>query len=659
MKYLREYKLNLDNGVLHIGVTEDNEWVVELKSAEWKPVQSSDKPIWVDNRKWEKIPDKLGIDKVKWTEIRSSVHEQEMLNETEQIEDKDEFSDEIRSKAIDILENGEPIEYFLNVFNEMHVGDRELGQLMMCCVASQHCVNSLGLHPKLSGESGMGKSDAIETFLHLCPKWAYIHTSMSSKAIFYHDLPQGLIIFLDDYKQNDDLDAIIKQTSSNFHATYEHRTIDKDRKSQILLAPPEIVWAITSVDSSQDIQVLNRQVGLDVDASIETTQNVIRHVFDMAKEGAIRFPETEEVEICRCIIAEIKKQSFGVVVPFADRFEWKDTSSRRNPSIFLDILRSITIWHFKQRSTDEEGNLVSTETDFFDAKRLYIGRADTLVDKLTKAERRLVQYLVEREGHAYKDEAMVALGITSQRISQLIRGENGKTGLLQKLAGFDVESVMIKDDYRNVTKMNLIYSNWKEYKRLDAYQDAIILQEIDEKGKTYKDLHRVYKELTSTYLLINYSKKVCKDVRRFGGIIEENYVILPNNKIISLIDLENCLTSLQALADSEKIEKSDNRCKVLDLDNEKKSKNNIIEPTDTADLVSKDPANIYKTFDKIEMPTPIYWLVSIFLEKCPKFVGIDGKIYGPFEKNDVAMIPKINSIGLIEKNVCRQINVGV
>jgi hypothetical protein len=552
MKYEREYKLPLSGGNLHVGVDAKYNWYVELKGREWRPVQISDKPIWVDNRKWEKIPEKLGIDAAAWNPFRGEIQAAEATIEAEAGGVEDDYPDEVRAKAEEILKQGDPIKFFLDVYNQIHVGDRELGEVMLCCIGSQHCENSQGLHPKLSGESGMGKSDAIETFLHQLPRTAYLKTSLSSKAIFYHDIPTNTIIFLDDYKQNDELDSIIKQTSSNFHSTYEHRTIDKDRNSQVMKAPPGIVWAITSVDTSQDIQVLNRQVGLDVDSSEEMTKKVIDHLFEAAGHGLERFPETDEVLICRAMVAEIKKASYKVKVPFWDRIEWNDLSSRRNPSIFLDILKSMTIWNHLQRSIDSEGFVVATEKDFDAAKRLYVGRADTLIDKLTKAERRMVETLVDWNGECYKDVIAQELGVTSQRISQLIYGESGKTGLLQKLPGFEVESVTIKTDARNVTKLNLRFANWKEYERLRAYRMIVGLRKDENRSAATGRKWLKGSDGAKTYDPTDSGKEVVSNVSIIEDIRERDSLSsVSDENLISLISLENGLQPYDPTPDSE------------------------------------------------------------------------------------------------------------
>lgn len=546
MSARQKYKMTLPSGgLLYAWADERGDWYAEIKGTEkWYPIQKSEEPIWVSNRKWDKLPDVFEIDQSVWNEFRQGTQAQEEVEEKPQTPEEEEgISEEIRAKAIEVLKNGKPVEFFLNTYNKIHIGDKDLGQILIYCTGSQLNKTSNGLHPKLSGESGMGKSDAVETFLHCLPKCAYIKTSLSSKAIFYHDIKPGTIIFLDDYKQNDDMDAIIKQTSSRFHEPYEHRTIDKDREARIMVAPPEIVWAITSVDTSQDIQVLNRQVGLDVDASEDITRKVIDHLLDQAVTGEERFPVTEDVLICRAMVLELKKHHFKVSIPFAKRIKWNDLSSRRNPSIFLDMVRSSAVWHFMQRNMPDEDFIEASEQDFEDAKTLYVGRADTLIDKLSKSERRLAEAIIAKHGELYREEAARALNVSVNRISQLVHGENGKTGMLQKLPGFYVEKVTLKEEDKNVQKVRLVLKDYDRFKGLDA---IVTLEEDDNKDRK----GGVIGKLTGS----NDSRKPhSKSVSNIDNIIERDLqgTSDDSNSLISTLKQKNGLFPYEAEADSE------------------------------------------------------------------------------------------------------------
>jgi hypothetical protein len=531
----KTYKMPIPTGgLLYASVDERGDWSVEIRGVEkWYPIQKSDEPIWISNRRWDKLPEVFEIDQSVWNEFRQGTQVQaEAPDKVKTPEEEEGISEEIVAKAIEILKTGKPIQYLLDVYNKIHIGDRELGQILTYCTASQINKKSKGLHPKLSGESGMGKSDAIETYLHLLPSCAYIRTSLSSKAIFYHDIKPGTIIFLDDYKQNDDLDTIIKQTSSRFHKVYEHRTIDKDRSAQIMIAPPEIVWAITSVDTSQDMQVLNRQVGLDIDGTEDQTKKVIDHLLEDAGKPEEDFPITEEVLICRAMVLEMKKHSFMVTIPFWKRIKWTDYSSRRNPSIFLDMIRSNAVWNFMQRNSTEEDFIEASEQDFQDAKTLYVGRADTLIDKLSKSERRLAEAIIEKKGEIYREEAANMLKVSVNRISQLVHGENGKTGLLQKLPGFDVEKVTLKEEDKNVQKVRLVLKDYDRFKGLDA---IVTLEEEPRKpSKTDVSL-----KLTPKTVSGHTTSKLISNI---DSIIEEN---LPT----SVQEEENIISSLKSKTD--------------------------------------------------------------------------------------------------------------
>lgn len=53
--------------------------------------------------------------------------------------------------------------------------------------------------------------------------------------------------------------------------------------------------------------------------------------------------------------------------------------------------------------------------------------------------------------------------------------------------------------------------------------------------------------------------------------------------------------------------------------------------------------------------TPVDLKSVYFLQPCPRFSGVDGKDYGPFEKDDLASIPKAHATGLAKKGIVRQL----
>lgn len=80
------------------------------------------------------------------------------------------YPEEIRKSAMHILETGDPFEFIMGVWNRLHIGDRNIGENLLCSIAGTQIKNTkLGMHQKPSGESGTGKSDAIKYMLKLLP----------------------------------------------------------------------------------------------------------------------------------------------------------------------------------------------------------------------------------------------------------------------------------------------------------------------------------------------------------------------------------------------------------------------------------------------------------------------------------------------------------
>lgn len=360
-----------------------------------------------------------------------------------------EYPEDIMAEARNILDEGEAVQYIMDTYKSLHVGDETAGMLIFCTQFTPHIKNSKGLHPKITGESGKGKTAVVDTVTHQMPEEWYIKTSLSSKAPFYNKkIRRGIVIYCDDYRGNEDIDTIMKCSTSQFHNPYKHLTVDRGRdglKGRTVEVPEEIVWAISSVDSDQDIQVLNRVVPLDVDDSPATDRGVVNKLLIEAEEGVEELPESHEVLVCRAILRILKSKRYYVSIPFARRIYFRDASNRRNPSMFLDIVRALAFWSQYKRDVDEKGRLVATEEDFYEAKRLYFGdkRGNSFKTKLTAKELELARQIVANGGRLTRQDAAQKMGVTVGRIDQLVygkgRGNERRGGLVSKLKGFHVE----------------------------------------------------------------------------------------------------------------------------------------------------------------------------------------------------------------------------
>ena len=349
---------------------------------------------------------------------------------------KEEFSDEVKAKALDVLKNGDPLQYLVDSCRRRVLGADTAFRKLACCISVQNINQSTGLHPKMSGESSGGKTWTLTMFAHHMPWEMIIQGSMSAKAGFYHKDGDRVLRILDDYRAgNEDLDTVIKQTSSAFHQPYKHRTV-ANHEAKTLTIGREQTWAITSVDGSQDIQVLNRQLPINVDDSTELTKEVNGLTVERYGKGEVSHPVDEDVLVCRCMFQILRDEGYiDVVIPFHDRIEWLDTSNRRNAPIFMDLLIAHTGIYCYQRQKDAEGHYLATEGDYAAARALFTDRdAEELVKRLTARERDVIKLLVSAgPAGLTRDEISEKLNIVPSRVSQIIHGEKGAGGLMQKV----------------------------------------------------------------------------------------------------------------------------------------------------------------------------------------------------------------------------------
>jgi hypothetical protein len=358
----------------------------------------------------------------------------------------------IKAKALDIMENGDPIGYILAAYKRLHVGDEAIGIVLLLSIANQSVLNSEGIQPKLSGPSGKGKTHAAKAMYHLIPDVGYkLEGSLSAKSMYYHpDLKAGTVIFSDDIKMNPDLEDTLKRAMSNFQRPTIHRTVTKEGYAELEI-PERIAWWLTSVDSPFSDELLNRLFGLDVDDSVDQDVAVTKQQLERAKHGDVALPEDEDVKVCRAIIHLVKKRLFTVIILYSDYIVWNGTGDRRNLPRFLDLIRGFAVMRFMQRPEVFEGDILADLRDFTDAKALYEQGIAGLNTKLTKTELRLVTWMTGKKPLAINDivkEYTKPNGgqYTTEAIRKVLEGKRDGKGLIEKVPGMLVHGSGGKGD---------------------------------------------------------------------------------------------------------------------------------------------------------------------------------------------------------------------
>jgi hypothetical protein len=409
-------------------------------------------------------------------------------------------------EALKILSDGDPVKYLLDTFASMHKGDYDTAMVLLVSIATQSILNSDGIHPTLSGESGKGKSHVCKTILHLVPEEYWMNTSLSGKAVFYTDIDPGLIIFSDDSTIGEELESAIKRATSDFQDTTTHLTVNTNRKGVMLTIPPRISWWLANVDSNMSTQAINRQFGVTIDETTEMDDEVRDFQLQKATTGEIKFPTTDEVLICREIVKIIKDTEVIVTIPFAKNIVWNGSGNRRNLPIFLDIIKAFAVLRVKQRMSCGEAMIEATIEDYNDARQLYSNRAETQTTKLNDDELKLM-HILSSSDDMDTTQLQKAMGTYQTKIHNMIHGRGGNGGLLSKVSELRYEKAtvpVVGDDGRVKNVQKNIYSShgfdvFGSYGEIvslnengDAPASAVVIDKIKELMNGFKGSTRYY-----------------------------------------------------------------------------------------------------------------------------------------------------------------------
>jgi hypothetical protein len=355
--------------------------------------------------------------------------------------------DHIEQEADRILREGDPVTYLKEQFSKIHIGDDIIFYGLLASIGSQLCRPSDGIQPGLTGESGKGKTDACRALYHLLPKDFKMKGSFSNKSFFYYPIKVGTILFFDDAARlSEEIQDMIKQSTSAFQEPFIHRTVDRGSPRELPL-PPRLVYWITSVGGNYEMQFLNRQMNLSVDDSTNQDERVMSVTLERYQQGDSRFSESEEVHICREIIKTLKdREPVTVKIPFTDEIHWNQPKNRRNLPMFLDTVNSFAAIRQLQRDRDPSGAILASSQDFKLAKDLWTGIAREQVGKLSKDDLRLLNCIMENGEKSYqgiysipRNDAKIILLLTCLNMHLILNGNDGVGGLNEKLEGFNLE----------------------------------------------------------------------------------------------------------------------------------------------------------------------------------------------------------------------------
>jgi hypothetical protein len=352
-------------------------------------------------------------------------------NAVKQLSTTEPCSDDVLA----LFEGNKFITLYRRNVQKFHVGDEPVAELLAVSVASMSVKNTKGTQPKLSGESGMGKTHISQTALHVMPPEIYRIASFSSKALFYDKtLRPKMVILSDDRNLAPDVEETVRAGMTNWDSPTVHITLDGKRNPVTLSLPPRVVFWLTSVSSKSTMQLQNRQVEMNVDESPGQDKRVEQHQRRLAESGLSDFYVDDEVELLRGAFLHLNGLDFVVKVPFIDHIRFTDVRNRRNLPIFLDVIKAYCIMNYRARETDEEGALIATKEDYVNALELFKTVAVQQVTKLNEREREIAG-VIKANRPCDVETIMDETRLSRSRVSELLHGQkdSGNQGMLEKI----------------------------------------------------------------------------------------------------------------------------------------------------------------------------------------------------------------------------------
>jgi hypothetical protein len=350
-----------------------------------------------------------------------------------------------RDEALDVLQHGDPTQFMLRTFALDHEGDEIPAECMILTLAIRSVANTNGLHLSISGESGKGKSTAVNALLPQLPERYRLKGGMSNKALLYtNTLQPGSAILLDDKDLNEDIIGILKGVTTTFKDPYIYRSVSTERKGVICTIPERCVWWVAKVEGAGDDQVFNRMLTCWIDESSEQDRKVASWILhqDQAPPDD-REEDRPHVLVCRAIWEMLGRQLFWVIIPYATRVHFRSYANRRNIEMFQNLIKANTVLRFMQREQSIRGRnfcLTATMEDFYEALRLYgqlNGTAGGQETKLTRKESELIETIARNKWEEFTiPQLQKATGLSNGTLHRLIHGYDSRgsqyTGLLEK-----------------------------------------------------------------------------------------------------------------------------------------------------------------------------------------------------------------------------------
>jgi hypothetical protein len=363
-----------------------------------------------------------------------------------------------KAKAREIAEAGQTFEYIFGVWQKRHHGDAQLGKALLYSLGCQSVSNASGIHVAATGDGGYGKSDGIKKMGELVYPTFWKNGGFTPQTLYYSgsEMPDGVVVGLEDVVWNSDLGATVKRITTDFQEGALRVTTVEMKGVEVRTAKRIAFWT-SCVDSQADEQIRDRFIMYNVRSDSDRRKEILKHM--MARDEGDQKPEGDifETKVCQVLTYDLKQKLFNIKIPFASKIKFE--GDPRAYGMFSDMIRSSAVFRYRLREEDEANRLVATIEDFENAKSLYVEIGGHDRDKYTDAELKVLNAIAAKGGNATQADIQEKADRSSGYISDILngRGKQGH-GLLYKCKDIIVEDKTRPIRYRLRSGFNPVHA---------------------------------------------------------------------------------------------------------------------------------------------------------------------------------------------------------
>ncbi|MFW6174003.1 MAG: toprim domain-containing protein, partial [Elusimicrobiota bacterium] len=379
----------------------------------------------------DNLKQKLNLNNDGFNEIKWEAKKEE--KEEKKREERDKYPVNIKKKAREILEDGDPLKYLINLVSKNHIGDNPIIAKLLCCgVSAGFGKRDKIIHSKEVGTYSKGKSHVQECVGDCFSKVDYV-TSQSAKSKYYKakagQMQDKGVMIMEEAKGSEHARVIERKLTDDSSRNPAHEIVNDDLEFERLeINEINSVWKNTA-DVDIDSQLNSRYLISNVN---ETKEQDFK-VFELTKEEAMFDGKKEQkkgkFKLAQCITDKIMEKPVNVIIPYAKEITSTNIDNRRSAKKFFRLLRAVSYFYRFQRPKLNEKTIVATLEDFEIAKLIWDLAIQGLeVINLDEKHKKIYDLLPKNEEYAKGRKKLaknlgIGMGTLYERLKKL--GDSG------------------------------------------------------------------------------------------------------------------------------------------------------------------------------------------------------------------------------------------